>query len=182
MSVKSRTGQIAEIAGPKNANIFPNADVAANMIIKAKRPLLVVGSESVEMETRDGDLIDSAIRAMKNPKLSVVATAHMVGSFKKRGVNKAHSMSLFVLGKYLSDPDWMGFDGEGPYDLIVFAGFPYYMEWLLESGLKNFAMKVRTVSLDRTYQPNAQWSLGWMPEPDWQDSIETIISRLEEDS
>jgi CO dehydrogenase/acetyl-CoA synthase epsilon subunit len=56
------------------------------------------------------------------------------------------------------------------------------MEWLIESGLKNFAMKLRTVSLDKTYQPNAQWSLGWMPEPDWQESIEIIISRLEEDA
>jgi acetyl-CoA decarbonylase/synthase complex subunit epsilon len=182
MPAKYRTGQIAEIAGPKHANIFPNAEVAANMISKAKRPLLVVGSKSVEMVTSDGDLIDSAIRVLKNPKLSVVATAHMVGEFRKRGIDKAHSMSLFVLGKYLSDPDWKGFDGEGPYDLVVFAGFPYYMEWLLESGLKNFAMKLRTVSLDRTYQPNAQWSLGWMPAPDWQESIETIISRVEEDS
>jgi acetyl-CoA decarbonylase/synthase complex subunit epsilon len=180
MSAKSRTGQIAEIAGPKKANIFPNANVAANMIIKAKRPLLVVGSESLKMETGDGDLIDSAIRAMKNPKLSVVATAHMIGEFRKRSFHKAHSMSLFVLGKYLSDMDWMGFDSKGPYDIVVFAGFPYYMEWLLESGLKNFATNVRTVSLDRTYQPNAQWSLGWMPVPDWQESIETIISQLEE--
>ena len=182
MSAKSRTGQIAEIAGPKKGNIFPNADVAAKMISRAKRPLLVVGSESVDMETHDGDFIDSAIRAMKNPKLNVVATAHMIGEFRKRGANNAHSMSLFVLGKYLSDPNWEGLDDEGPYDIVVFAGFPYYMEWLLESGLKNFAQTLRTVSLDRTYQPNAQWSLGWMPVPDWQESIETIISSLEEDS
>lgn len=182
MSAKARTGQVAEIAGPKNANIFPNADVAANMLSKAKRPLLVIGSESVKMETKDGDLIDSAIRAMKNPKLSVVATAHMVGEFRKRGADNAKSMSLFVLGKYLSDPNWKGLDGEGHYDLVAFAGFPYYMEWLLESGLKNFAMKLRTVSLDRTYQPNAQWSLGWMPVPDWQDTIDTIVSRFEEDA
>lgn len=181
MSAKMRTGQIAEIAGPKHANIFPNANVAANMISRAKRPLLVIGSESIEMETLDGDLIDSAIRVIKNPKLSVVATAHMIGEFRKRGSKNAYSMSLFVLGKHLSDPNWMGFDGQGSYDLVVFAGFPYYMEWLLESGLKNFAMNLRTVSLDRTYQPNAQWSLGWMPVPDWQESIETIISKLEEE-
>lgn len=180
MSASRRTGQIAEIAGPKNANIFPNANVAASMISKAKRPLLVIGSKSIEMETKDGNLIDSAVRAMKNPKLSVVATAHMVKEFKNRGADNAHSMSLFVLGKYLSDPEWKGLDGEGPYDVVVFGGFPYYMEWLLESGLKNFAMKLRTVSLDRTYQPNAQWSLGWMPVPDWQESINTIVKSMED--
>jgi len=182
MSSKTRTGQIAEIAGPKKANIFPNANVASSMISKAKRPLLVVGSESIKKETNDGNLIDSAIRAMNNPKLSVVATAHMVGEFRKRGVKTVNSMPLFVLGKYLSDPDWKGLDDKGPYDLVIFTGFAYYMEWLLESGLKYFAMKLRTVSLDRTYQPNAQWSLGWMPEPEWRESIEIIISRLEEDA
>jgi acetyl-CoA decarbonylase/synthase complex subunit epsilon len=182
MSAKSRTGQTAEIAGPTNANIFPNADVAANLIANAKRPLLVVGSHSVKTETEDGDLVDSAIRALKNSKVSAVATGHLIGEFRKRGEDKANSMSLFVLGKYLSDPEWKGFDGKGAYDTIVFMGFPYYMEWLVQSGLKNFAMSLRTISLDRTYQPNAQWSLGWMPEPDWKDAIEKIVSRLEEES
>ena len=180
MSTKTQLGQTAEIAGPTKANIFPNANVAASLISKAKRPLLVVGSHSVKVETNDGDLIDSAIRAMKNQKVSVVATAHMVGAFRKRGVDQANSLSLFVLGKYLSDPDWMGFDGKGPYDAVVFMGFAYYMEWLVESGLKNFAMSLRTISLDRNYQPNAKWSLGWMPEPDWKESIEIIVSQLEE--
>ena len=182
MSAKTRLGQTAEIAGPTNANIFPNGNVAASLISKAKRPLLVVGSHSVKIETNDGDLIDSAIRAMTNPKVSVVATAHMVGEFRKRGAEKANSLSLFVLGKYLSDPEWKGFDGKGAYDTVVFVGFPYYMEWLVESGLKNFAMSLRTISLDRNYQPNAKWSLGWMPEPDWKESIEIIVSRLEEEA
>lgn len=179
MAAKMNTGQTAEIAGPKKANIFPNADVAASLIGKAKRPLLVIGSESTTVKTNDGDLLDSAIRAMKNRKLSVVATGHLVGEFRKRGVDKAYSMSIFVLGKHLSDPEWKGFDGKGPYDAVVFAGFAYYMEWLVESGLKNFS-KLRTISLERSYQPNAEWSLGWMPEPDWRETIDKIVSRLEE--
>jgi len=181
MSAKMKTGQTAEIAGPKKANIFPNADVAAAMIGKAKRPLLVVGSVSTKLETNDGDFVDTAIRAMKNKKVSVVATGHLVGEFRSRGVENAYSMSIFVLGKYLSDPAWKGFDGNGPYDVVVFAAFPYYMEWLVESGLKSFATGLRTVSLERSYQPNAQWSLGWMPEPDWRDALEKIVSRLEEE-
>jgi len=176
---KMITGQTAEIAGPKKANVFPSPDVAANLIAKAKRPLLVIGSESTAVETIDGDLVDTAIRAMKNKKLSVVATGHLVGEFRKRGVDKVHSMSIFVLGKHLSDPDWGGFDGLGSYDAVVFAGFPYYVEWLVESGLKNFS-DLMTISLERSYQPNAEWSLGWMPEPDWRETIDKIVKRLEE--
>jgi acetyl-CoA decarbonylase/synthase complex subunit epsilon len=180
MAANMKTGQIAEIAGPKKANIFPNANVAASLIIRAKRPLLVIGSEGRKIKTNDGDLIDSAIRAMNNSKITVVATGHLVGEFRNRGVETAYSMSIFVLGDKLRNPDWKGFDGKGSYDLVIFAGFPYYVEWLVESGLKSFAMNLRTVSLERSYQPNAQWSLGWMPEPDWRHSLDTIISRLEE--
>jgi len=181
MSAKMKTGQIAEIAGPKKANIFPNPNVAAAMISKAKRPLLVIGSDAKKIETDEGDLIDSAILIMNNNNCTVVATGHLVGEFRKRGFEDAFSMSIFVLGQRISDPNWNGFDGKGPYDTVVFAGFPYYVEWLVESGLKNFAQKVRTISLDRTYQPNAEWSLGWMPKPDWREAISIIVRKMEEE-
>jgi acetyl-CoA decarbonylase/synthase complex subunit epsilon len=179
MAANMRTGQIAEIAGPKKANIFPNAKVASLLINRAKRVLIVVGSEGIKIKTNDGDMIDSVIRIMSNPKVTVVATGHLVGEFRKRGVENAHSMSIFVLGDRLRYPDWEGFDGNGPYDSVVFLGFAYYIEWLVESGLKSFAQGLRTISLDRSYQPNAEWSLGWMPEPDWRETLEVIISSLE---
>ncbi|MHA1937707.1 MAG: CO dehydrogenase/acetyl-CoA synthase complex subunit epsilon [Candidatus Thorarchaeota archaeon] len=180
MSTNSKTGQIAEIAGPKKANIFPNTDVASLMISKAKRPLVVIGSNSLKVSTKDGDLIDSVSRLKKNPKFSVVATGHIVGEFKKRGVDDINSMSIFVLGDKLRNPDWNGFDGNGNYDVVIFVGFLYYIEWLVESGLKSFAQELRTISLDRSYQPNAEWSLGWMSEIDWKDALDRIITHLEE--
>jgi acetyl-CoA decarbonylase/synthase complex subunit epsilon len=89
-------------------------------------------------------------------------------------------MPLMNLGDRLRDPNWEGFDGDGAYDLVVFAGIPYYMEWLVLSGLKNFAQDLRTVSLDKSYQPNASWSLGTMPEEDWKEVIDVIVSNIEE--
>jgi acetyl-CoA decarbonylase/synthase complex subunit epsilon len=180
MSYTSKTGQIAEIAGPKKANIFPNPDVAYSMINKAKRPLMVVGSNSLNVITKDGDLIDSVIRIMKNPKISVVATGHLVGEFKKRGKDDVNSMSIFVLGNKLRNPGWNGFDGNGSYDVVIFIGFSYYVEWLVESGLKSFAQEIRTISLDKSYQPNSEWSLGWMSEQDWKEALDRIISLLED--
>jgi len=180
MPGKMIRGQTAEMGGPKQANLLPNPTVAAKLIKNAKHPLLVIGSESTERQTNDGDIIDSAMRVAKNTKIGVVATGHLLGAFRKRGV-EVSSMPLVVLGKYLIDPEWMGFDGEGRYDTVVFIGYPYYMEWLVESGLKSFS-NIRTISLDRTYHPNAQWSLGWMPKPEWREALDTIISSLEEDA
>jgi len=180
MPGKPITGQLAEIAGPHKAQIFPSAEVVISLIKKASRPLFVIGSESINVVTVDGKFVDTSIRLLKNPKMTLVATGHLIAEFKKRKENRVFSMQLMNLGDRLRDPSWGGFDGKGPYDLIVFAGFPYYLEWLVLSGLKSFAMELKTISLDRTYQPNATWSIGYMVEKEWKEVIEKIVKNLEE--
>ena len=181
MSAKATLGQTAEIPGPKKANIFPKPAVAAAMIKRAKRCLLVVGSKASSMATRDGDLVDSAIRMSKNGNIAVVATGHTVSTFLKKGAEGTHSIQIMNLGDRLRDPNWDGLDGGGHYDLVVFTGFPYYIEWLVQSGLKSFAPDLRTISLEETYQPNASWSLGTLPEGGWKEVIDEILSVLEEE-
>jgi acetyl-CoA decarbonylase/synthase complex subunit epsilon len=180
MSAKTILGQTAEIAGPKKAFVIPKPEVAASMIKRAKRPLLVVGSESLKAKTVDGDLIDTAIRLGKKAGITVVATGHMVREFRNRNIEGVHSMPLMNLGDRLRDPNWKGFDGEGQYDLVVFAGLPYYLEWLVLNGLKHFAAGLTTISFDASYQPNASWSLGTMREEEWKEVIDRIASILEE--
>ncbi|TRO48309.1 CO dehydrogenase/acetyl-CoA synthase complex subunit epsilon [Candidatus Bathyarchaeota archaeon] len=180
MSAKTILGQTAEIAGPKKAFIIPKPEVAVAMIKRAKRPLLVVGAEAPTMETADGDLIDTAIEVSKSG-MSVVATGHMVGEFRRRGA-EVHSMPLMNLGDRLRDPEWMGLDGKGGYDLAVFVGFSYYLEWLVENGLKSFAKGLTTISLSRSYQPNAGWSLGTMKAEEWKEVIDVIVKSITEAS
>ena len=181
MSVKATLGQTGMVPGPKKAHIFPKPVVAAAMIKRSKRCLLIVGSKASSMTTRDGDLVDSAIRMSKNGNIAVVATGHTVSKFLKKGAEGTHSIQIMNLGDRLRDPKWEGLDGGGPYDLVVFTGFPYYIEWLVQSGLKNFAPDLRTISLEETYQPNASWSLGTLPEGEWKDVIDEILSVLEEE-
>lgn len=180
MAARERLGQTAEIAGPKKAFIIPKPEVAASMIKRSKNPLLVVGSKAAELETRDGDAIDYAIRMSKTGKMSVVATGHLVAEFRKRGAEGIYSMQMMNLGDRLRDSDWMGFDGKGGYDLVAFIGSIYYMGWLVLSGLKNFAPELRTISLERSYQPNASWSLGSMQKKDWKEVLDVIVKSLEE--
>jgi acetyl-CoA decarbonylase/synthase complex subunit epsilon len=175
-------GQTAEIAGPKKAFIIPKPEVAASMIKRSKRPLLVVGSESPKTVTKDGTLVDTTIRILKKGKVTVAVTGHLINEFLERGVEDAYSIPLMNLGDRLRDPIWAGFDGNGNYDVVVFAGLPYYLEWLVLNGLKNFAMKLRTISLDRNYQPNASWSLGSMRENEWKEVLDKIVSTLEEEA
>jgi acetyl-CoA decarbonylase/synthase complex subunit epsilon len=181
MSQKLTLGQTAEIAGPKKAFIIPKPEVAASMIKRAKRPLLVIGSKSVKTKTKDGDLVDTAIRLLKK-EITIAATGHLISEFIKRNVSGVNSTPLMNLGDRLRDPNWTGFDGKGQYDIVVFAGIPYYLEWLVLNGLKSFAMDLRTISLDRNYQPNASWSLGSMKEEEWKEVLDKIVSSLEEEA
>jgi acetyl-CoA decarbonylase/synthase complex subunit epsilon len=109
----------------------------------------------------------------------VVATGTLVKTFRERGA-EVYSMKFMNLGDRLRDPGWAGFDGKGAYDLVLFVGTLYYMEWLVESGLKSFAQGLRTVSLGNAYQPNASWSMGSMPVKDWLAALDEIIKELEE--
>jgi acetyl-CoA decarbonylase/synthase complex subunit epsilon len=174
------TGQIAEIPGPKKALIIQSAESVASMVKRASRPLFVFGSEAKNIPTNDTDLINTAIKLSENPKNTIVTTGHTIAEFRKRNGDKVFSMQLMNLGDRLRDPDWGGFDGRGPYDIVVFAGFVYYLEWLVLSGLKNFARELKTISLDRTYQPNAGWSMGLMTEKEWKDTLEKMVSMLVE--
>ncbi|MBS7619897.1 CO dehydrogenase/acetyl-CoA synthase complex subunit epsilon, partial [Candidatus Bathyarchaeota archaeon] len=135
--------------------------------------------ESAKTKTLDGNLIDTVIRMSNLSKSHIIATGAILVEFKKRNIENVYSMSLMNVGDRLRDPDWNGLDGKGPYDLAIFCGLPYYMEWLVLSGLKNFAPHLITISLDNTYHPNAAWSIGFLPEKEWISAIDKIVSVLE---
>jgi len=48
----------------------------------------------------------------------------------------------------------------------------------LFSTLKHFALNLKTISLDRFYQPHATWSFPNMSLKDWNASLEVMLSNL----
>ncbi len=150
--------QCAEGSATKKAMAITKPEVAVSLIKRAVRPILVVGSEAVTRDLGGKSLIEYLIDFAKASKVPVVATAHMVGEFLKRGYTPAGFMSAMDIGNRLVDPDWQGLDGRGPYDLALFVGLPYYMEGLILSGLMHFAPGLRTVTLDNKFHPHACWS------------------------
>lgn len=178
MSVKAEPWQKAEIAGPKKALLILKPEVVVAMINRAKRPLLVVGHLAAENYSDDANVIDYGIHLSNAASMPVVATAHTINEFVKRGFKSASTMSAMDLGDRLVDPDWKGLDGEGPYDLALFIGLPYYMEFVLLSALKHFSKNLKTVSLDRFYNPHATWSFPNISVKDWKGHFEVILNKL----
>ncbi|MEM3464510.1 MAG: CO dehydrogenase/acetyl-CoA synthase complex subunit epsilon [Candidatus Bathyarchaeia archaeon] len=179
MAAVAEPWQTAEIPGPKKALVITKADVVAAMIKRAKHPILVVGHKAVETELEGRKLIDYMIDLAKKANIPVVATAHIISEFTKRGYKPAGFMPAVDIGNRLVDAAWNGIDGKGPHDLALFVGLPYYMEWTILSGLKHFAQNLKVITLDNVYQPHASWSFSNISVKDWIENLKLIIGKFE---
>ncbi len=172
--------QCAEVAATKKANAITKPEVAVAIIKKAAHPILVVGSNATERYMEGRPLIDYLIDFARASGVQVVATAHMVREFLKRGYEPAEFMSAMDIGNRLVDPEWQGIDGKGHPDWALFVGLPYYMEALILSGLKHFAPDLKTMTIDNLYHPHANWSFPNGTLEDWATSLRVMTSKFEE--
>lgn len=180
---KAEPWQTAEIPGPTKALVVTKPEVVVAMVKRAKRPVLVVGHEAAETDLGEGKPIDLFIRIAQAGEIPVVATAHIVGEFIRRGFKPAAWMPAMDIANRLLDPAWEGLDGKGRYDLALFTGIPYYMEWVILSGLKHFILSdhkpdLKTINLNPFYQPHASWSFPNLSLEEWVENLKVIIEKL----
>jgi len=181
MSTLAESWQRAEIPGTKKALLINKPEIVAAMVKRAKRPILVIGHQVAETALNEREkAIDRIIELARIAEIPVVATAHITKEFFNRGFNPSSWMSAVEIGSRLQDPEWKGLDGKGAYDLALFIGIPYYMEWVMLAGLKNFASNLKTITLDRFYQPHANWSFPNLPVQKWDEQLKLIINILKE--
>lgn len=172
--------QTAEIAGPKKASVITKPEVADAMIKRARHPVMIIGHLAAEIDLDDRKMLDFLLDLAKSGNIPVIATGHTNRDLLKRGYTTAKIIPAVAIGNLLTDPGWKGVDGKEPYDLAIFAGLPYYMEWTILSGLKHFAPYLKTMTLDNTYQPHASWSFGNISVKDWLENLRAIIGHEEE--
>lgn len=171
--------QCAEIAATKKATPIQKPEIAVALIKKAIRPLLIVGSNATDRYMEGRLLIEYIIDFANASKVPVVATAHIVGEFLKRGYQPAGFMSAMDISNRVVDPTWQGLDGKGHPDLVIFIALPYYMEALILSGLKHFAPDLKTMTLDNLFHPHASWSFPNATLEEWAANLKVITSKFE---
>ncbi len=171
--------QTAEISGPKKASVITKPEVVVTMIKKAKHPVLVVGHGAADIDVDEKKLIDYIVEFAQKTKIPVVATGHVVNEFLQRSYKPEGWMPAVDIGNRLADPEWKGIDGQGPHDLALFVGLPYYMESTILSGLKHFAPQLKTMTLDNVYHSHASWSFPNITAKDWLENLKVIIEKSE---
>ncbi len=157
------------IPGPKMARPVM-ANVSGKMLAKAKRPLLIVGSE-----IKDEKVLAKVI-AFGQKGIQIAAVGNAIAFLGNKGLD-AHYANMHALASYLCDPEWKGLDGKGGYDLVVFFGITYYYASQAISALKNFS-KIKVVSIDKYYHPNADMSFGNLKNNVFIEALDEVLAQL----
>jgi len=167
--------QTGEICGPESAKSLTKPAVLKRDLTKAKKPLLIVGSEAPDQQHGKGDMVDYAIALSKAGKMDVIATGCAIKSFIEKGFDGAKTMGAMELAYRLQDPEWKGPHGKGPYDMIMIYGQPYYMQWTMLSGVMNFAPQIVAITLGKYFQPHAKWSMPNLKDKQYHTLLDEIL-------
>lgn len=157
------------IPGPKMARAVMPA-VPGKMLAKAKRPLLIVGSE-----IDDEDVLARVVTLGKTG-IQIASVGDSYNYLADKGLD-AHYINMHALASYLCDPQWPGLDGKGGYDLVVFFGITYYYASQAISATKNFS-NIKVISIDKYYHPNADMSFGNLKKEVFIAALDEVIAQL----
>jgi acetyl-CoA decarbonylase/synthase complex subunit epsilon len=157
------------IPGPKMAKAVMPA-VPGKMLARAKRALLIVGSE-----VHDKEVLARAV-AIGQRGIQIAAVGNSYTSLGDKGLD-VHYVNMHALASYLCDPNWKGLDGKGNYDLVVFFGITYYYASQAISALKNFS-NIKVISIDKYYHPNADMSFGNLKDDIFIAALDEVIKEL----
>ncbi len=132
----------------------------ARLIAQSSNPIMIVGSEC-ELRLPSGlRIVDYAIEIAKIRNIPMIVTTSVVKEVREQYNNVRH-MFLMETFRKLIDPRW-SINGN-QHDLAIFIGHTYYMISHLLTATRHFAKHLKTLSLDRYYQPNVNFSLQNQP-------------------
>jgi len=168
--------QKGNIFGPKTA-VAPKGEVVGRLMKAAKRPLIVAGAEILEERLDGKSLLSYVVELSKSGGIPVVATAHTPKRLHESNLQSAAAMGTVEITDRLRDRSW-SLDGKGPHDLAIFVGITYQLQSQMLSTLKHFAPHLKTISLDRYYHPNADFSFPNLDEKTWIQNLDRVLETL----
>ena len=170
--------QTAEIPGPIKAFVITEPSRIASILKSARRPLFIIGN-SFDDKALENGIVASILDIAKSIDAYIAVYGPLFKQMKGSNYDKIKLVPSMEVVDRVRDSSWKGFDGKGNYDVVVFMGFPYYFQWLMLSGMKHYAdRRIRTLSLDPYYHPNATISLNNMDIDKWLNFISELKSIL----
>jgi acetyl-CoA decarbonylase/synthase complex subunit epsilon len=167
------------LTGTKSGIAIDSAQDYADLIRRAKRPLLVVGPLLLASLPDGKLLLDYALEIAKAAGIPICATAQTRGKIVELGVQPDCVYDAVEIVNALKDPYWKGVKKEGNHDLVMFFGIRADLGNQGLSTLKHFAPHLKTMTLCKYYFPHANYSLpNFKKDKDWQEFLESLIANL----
>jgi acetyl-CoA decarbonylase/synthase complex subunit epsilon len=167
------------LTGIKSARLIEDPEEYANLIKKAKRPLLVVGPLLLTSTVDGKILMQYALDIAKSCNIPICATAQTKGKVVELGVKPDSVYDVVEIVNALKDPEWWGVRKEGNHDLVIFFGIRSDLGNQGLSTLKHFAPHLKTMTLCKHYFPHANYSLpNFKNDAKWQEFLESLIADL----
>lgn len=167
------------LTGTKSGIAIDSAQDYADLIRRAKRPLLVVGPLLLASLPDGKLLLEYALDIAKSAGIPICATAQTKGKIVELGVQPDCVYDTVEIVNALKDPDWKGVKKEGNHDLVIFFGIRADLGNQGLSTLKHFAPHLKTMTLCKHYFPHANYSLpNFKKDTDWQEFLESLIANL----
>jgi len=167
------------LTGTKSARLIEDAAEYANLIKKARRPLLVLGPRILTMTLGGRLLIEYAVDIAKTLDIPICATAHTKKKLLEMGVEPASTYDIIEIINHLKDPEWKGVKKEGNHDLVMFLGIRTDLGEQGLSTLKHYAPHLKTMTLCKYYYPHASYSLpNFKKDEQWKEFFDNLIINL----
>ena len=169
------------MTGIKAAKIIDDAEEYANLIKKAKRPLLVIGPQALRIALDGKLLLEYLLELSKAADIPICATAHVKGKMVELGAQPDSVYDAVEIVNALKNPEWQGVRKEGNHDLVLFCGFRTDLGSQGLSTLKHFAPHLKTMTLCKYVYSNADYSLpNYRKDEQWKTFLQDLISKLKE--
>ena len=167
------------LSGIKSARLIEDSTEYANLIKKAKRPLLVIGPLLLESSPDRKLLLEYALEIAKVVNIPICATAQTRGKIVELGIKPDCVYDTVEIVNALKDPEWQGVRKEGNHDLVIFFGIRSDLGNQSLSTLKHFAPHLKTMTLCRQSFPHANYSLpNFKKDAKWLEFLENLIADL----
>jgi len=167
------------LTGTKSGIAIDSAQEYADLIRRAKRPLLVVGPLLLASLPDGKLLLEYALDIAKAAGIPICATAQTRGKIVELGVQPDCVYDAVEIVNALKAPDWQGVKKEGNHDLVIFFGIRSDLGTQGLSTLKHFAPHLKTMTLCKYYFPHANYSLpNFKKDEKWQKFLESLIANL----
>ncbi|MHA2294635.1 MAG: carbon monoxide dehydrogenase beta subunit family protein [Candidatus Hodarchaeales archaeon] len=153
MSHSNTPWQIGNVPGPTVARTLEPSTFTRLM---KKQSVFVVGIKVGE-EGEEGEFLRTITKVLDSKGIPIIASPSSERILREElGVSAKLAINLPVLSKKLTMEDWdnLGFEAEN----IVISGFYYYYQSQAFAAIRNNNEKLRTISLEPYYSPNATYS------------------------